>query len=684
MKTKQTTAEKQYSALIKKGIENPMQLHRWFPIRYIDNTKETGIGPELVGQHVSIVAILNKYQRRDFGGGKRGFYIVCYLTDRLSGLRFILTIFTGFEYLPLIQKSMGNYLFCSGVLNYSYEYNSYSLNCDKFSGKYLVTDNFDLYYNRITPVFGNIKGLNNEETFNLMGNNLVGLQEDDTIPKLVKERFDLIDINTALWNKNFPDSWNAYAAAEKRLLFDDLYYIAARFTLSSRGSDKTGIKIEKTDFTDALISSLPYELTVDQRKTYEKIKEQMLAGKRVSALVQGDVSCGKTITAILASFLAMENGYQAIIMAPTKILAGQHFDEISRYLEGTEYKPVLLSGGYLKKKDCEAIRTNKAHIIVGTSQVLSKTIEYNNIGMVVVDEEHKFGVEQRESIFKKAENINYIAMSATPIPRTLARAVYGNNTDIYEIHSMPGGRLPVKTYWSDDANNYQGLNYILNKGNQAYVICPAIDKEEDCKAMEGILSTSQAVEKYRRMFPDKVIEELNGKMSKAESDDVISRFKEGQINILVSTTIVEVGVNVPNATMIIIENAERFGLSQMHQLRGRVGRGKEQSYCALTTKDRENERIKALCSTNNGFEIAQIDLMELRKSGELFGNEQSGFNRYVEEIWMYEDFYKQLTEVTNVISKEELEKHIEKMIAADAPKMKPYRLFENNPELLVS
>ncbi len=672
------------TALLKKGIGNSMQLHRWFPIRYIDNQRETGLDPALVGQHVSIVAVLNSYQRKLFSNGRKGFYLVCKLTDRLSGIRFGITIFSGYEYAGFVEKNLNKYIFCSGILEYSESYNFYSLKCDIFSGKNMITDKFNLYYNRITPVFSSIKGINPDEVFNMIGNNLVNVQEEDTIPKLVKDRFGLMDINKALWNKNFPDSWENYAAAEKRLLFDDLYYVAARFTLSSRGADTSGIKISKTDFTDSIINSLPYHLTEDQEKTFEKIKSQMLSGKRISALVQGDVSCGKTITAILASFLAMENGYQAVIMAPTKILAGQHYEEIKRYLEGTEYNPVLLAGSYLKKKDCDAIKSGKINIIVGTSQVLSQTIEYNNIGMIVVDEEHKFGVEQREKILKKAENSNYIAMSATPIPRTLAKALYGDNTDIYEIHSMPGGRLPVKTYWANDELNYKGLSYILARNNQAYVICPAIEKSENCETMDGVITTSEAVQKYRNMFPQKVVEELNGKMSKTESDDIISRFKEGQIDILVSTTIVEVGVNVPNATMIIIENAERFGLSQMHQLRGRVGRGQEQSFCALTTKDMENERVKALCSTNNGFEIAQIDLMELRKSGDLFGNEQSGFNRYVEEIWMYEDFYKQLVEVTKVISKEELEKHIEKMIKADILKIKPYQLLEEHPKLIMA
>ncbi len=677
MRTRQPEVEKQYNALVKKGITNSMQLHRWYPIRYIDNHTETGIGQHLVDKHVSVVALLKDFKKKSFSG-RKGYYLVCHLTDRISGITFTLNIFSGFSYYNFILKNTGKYVFCSGTLEYSSIYNVFSLKCDMSSGQYMITDNFNMYYGRITPVFSKIKGLKPEETFNLMGNNLINKKEEETLPKLITEHFKLTDINTALWNMNFPESWEAYDSAQKRLLFDDLYYFSARFTLSSRGENNKGIKIEKTEFTDRLIESLPYKLTKDQEKTYEELKEKMLKGEKINALIQGDVSCGKTITAILASFLMMENGYQAVIMAPTKILASQHFEEVKKYLEDTDYKAILLSGGYLKKTDCNLIKDGGVNVIIGTSQILSDSIEYHNIGIVIIDEEHRFGVEQREKILKKSEGADYIAMSATPIPRSLASAIYGNNTDIYEIKSMPGGRLPVKTYRADEALVRKGLQYILDRNNQAYVICPAIDSGEEGSSMEGILSTGEAVIKYRNMFPDKVVEELNGKMTKIDADKVINGFKNGEIDILVSTTIVEVGVNVPNATMIIIENAERFGLSQMHQLRGRVGRGKEQSFCALVTDSQDNERIEALCLTNDGFKISELDLMELRKSGDVFGTDQSGFNRYTEEIWMYKDLYKKLTEVTAVISTEELEKHIDKMMKSDLPKIKPYYI----PELL--
>ncbi len=657
-------------AFNKKGIENSMQLHRWFPIRYIDNHQETGIVPQYVDAHVSVVAFLDSYKRKEYTNGKRGFYLVCKLRDRLTNTKFNVTIFNGYSYLPFIERNIYKPIFCSGILEYDNRY-GYSLKLDSASGEYMITDDFNFFYNRITPVFTKVAGIDPKEVRNIMGANLLYKKEVDTLPENIKEEMGLPDINEALWNMNYPESREALDIANKRLLVDDLFYMASRFTLQSRNYSDEGIKIEKTDFTDGIIKNLPYFLTEDQRKTFEKIKKKMLTGEKVTALVQGDVSCGKTITAILSAFLAVENGFQSVIMAPTKILAAQHYEEICRYLEGTGYEAVLLAGNYLTKKTVTEIKEGKINIIVGTSQVLSKAIEYNNIGMFIVDEEHKFGVEQREQITKASKNINYIAMSATPIPRTLAKSLYSSNTDIFEIHSMPGGRLPVKTFQADDRLKHNGICYALNNGNQVYVICPAIDNDlTDEEDTSDILSTKAALERYRAEFPGAIIEELNGKMSKKDADDVINRFKSGEINILISTTIVEVGVNVPNATLIVIENAERFGLAQMHQLRGRVGRGKVQSYCALVSKDKENRRIQTLCSTNDGFEIAMADLTQLRKSGDLFGNNQSGFNRYVEESFYYKEIYDYLVKKAEALPDNILQQHIDKMSEADTKKMK--------------
>ncbi|MCR4944740.1 MAG: DEAD/DEAH box helicase [Clostridium sp.] len=663
---KPTTIE----ALKKKGITNSAQLHRWFPLRYINNI-ETGIRPEYVGLHVSVCGYVQDVQKKLYSNGRKGFYLVCHLIDRISETRFTVTIFQGYTYYDTMMKYQNNYVVCSGILDYNDKF-GYSLKLDTYADKCMISNDFNLYYNQITPVFSKIKDVPTDDVFKMIGSTLLNQKEDETVPDYIRDKFGLMEINEALWNMNFPVSYEAYMAAKKRLLFDDLYYMASRFTLSAKEENENGIKTTKTDFTDSIIASLPYELTEDQRKVYEKIKEKMLAGEHVSALVQGDVSCGKTITAILAAFLAMENGFQAIIMAPTKILATQHFEEVSRYLEGTDYKAELLAGTYLTQKFIKGVKNGNVNIVIGTSQVLSDTIEYLNLGLFIVDEEHKFGVDQREKLTEKAKGIDYISMSATPIPRTLAKSMYSENTDIFEIHSMPGGRKPVKTFLANENLKYSGMAYALSNGHQAYVVCPAIDKDDENEKFADVMSTKEALERYRAAFPGYVIEELNGKMSKTESEDIISRFKAGEINVLVSTTIIEVGVNVPNATYIVIENAERFGLAQMHQLRGRVGRGSEQSYCALSTNDLENERLQVLCNTNDGFKIAEADLLHLRKSGDLFGSEQSGFNRYVEELWTYKDLYDSVVKTIKEYdtSKDILQKHIDKMIVSDMPKMK--------------
>ena len=447
--------------------------------------------------------------------------------------------------------------------------------------------------------------------------------------------------------------------ADKRLLIDDLFYFAACNEYNDRQnrSDYKLPKMTKEELCIDLLSNFEYSLTKDQNMVFEHIKIQMQDGKRVKALIQGDVGCGKTIVALLAMSLVVSNNFQAAIMAPTKILAEQHYNELCKLLPDYADKILLAAGKTITKKDKDKISKGVYQFLIGTQSLLSDSIEFNNLGLIVIDEEHKFGVLQREKLANKSKNVHCITMSATPIPRTLAAALYGSSTDIYSIKSMPAGRKPVYTVYDNGDNTAMYISAALQRNEQVYIVCPAIETEED--KMPGVLTVKEAELKYKKLFPQTQIATLNGKMSASETEEIIAKFKNNEIKILISTTVIEVGVNVPNATLIIIHNAERFGLAGMHQLRGRVGRGDKQS-CCLLVADEINPRIEALCKTTDGFEIAETDLA-LRKSGSIFGVEQSGFNVLTEEILNNNELYLQMREEAIKCSDQVLFDHIKKM-----------------------
>ena len=423
------------------------------------------------------------------------------------------------------------------------------------------------------------------------------------------------------------------------MVLDDMVYFQGQFELLSREAKTAGLKISSDTLSQKIISSLPYNLTNDQRKVFEEVKANLYEGKRIRALVQGDVSCGKTIVAFLCMSLVAGEGHQAVLIAPTKILADQHFAELSSLLKDTGEKAALIEAGKYTKKDLEDIKNGDIRFVVGTQALLSDKIEFKDLGLVVVDEEHKFGVEQRNTLRQKQEGTNSISMSATPIPRTLALSLLDENMSVYQIKQMPAGRKPVQTA-------------VCGSGK----ILPFV---------RNILETGQQV--YTKHFGDRyTVAKLTGETKKDESEKILNDFKDGKIDILVSTTVVEVGVNNPNATLMVIHNAERFGLSGLHQLRGRVGRGQLQSYCLLITdKNEDNERLSTLERTTDGFEIAEADMKYLRKTGNLFGEEQSGKNRYVEEMMANPTIFADAQAIVKKMTTEDLEKHIEKIEMAE-------------------
>ncbi|MCC7308905.1 MAG: ATP-dependent DNA helicase RecG [Acidobacteria bacterium] len=465
----------------------------------------------------------------------------------------------------------------------------------------------------------------------------------ESLPTETIKRHDLIPRPQALIDVHFPppevpvsDYDRFISPAQRRLIFDEFFWLSLALQLQrgTRKKEKKRAVIELSDaFLDRVKALLPFRLTEAQRRVIRSILDDMTSDQPMNRLLQGDVGSGKTIVAFLAMFAAMENGYQTALMAPTEILAEQHFRNAKRIFEGTGYKVSLLTGslGAAEKRNVSAtIASGESQMIVGTHAIIQEGIRFDDLALAVVDEQHRFGVLQRSMLRDLGLNPDVLVMTATPIPRSLAMTVYGD-LDVSIIDELPPGRTPVKTVVvGEDQRSgvYKGIEREIGLGRQAYIVYPLIEESEkvDLKA-----ATKMFEELRDKVFPRRNVGLLHGKMKSAEKDDIMRRFVSGELNILVSTTVIEVGVDVPNASLMVIEHAERFGLSQLHQLRGRVGRGAEQSYCVLLTGDKKTlvakQRLGIMEETSDGFRIAEKDL-EIRGQGELFGTRQSGVQQF--------------------------------------------------------
>ncbi len=647
---------RQINALAKKNVTDVLHLHRWFPLKYIDNTRETGAYREYDKRHVTVIGLMLEVELCKTSAGKS--YVKAKVRDQMSQEVVRVMIFgAGEPACKRIERWIGKYVLVSGTLQ---AHPIYGLS---IAGPEIFTP--DIQNNmKVIPVYSKVKGISAEKLSEIL-ESCEEYQEIDTVNPEILKLYQLKDINTAVRDVMSPESIRDMVEGKKRFVFDDLLYFAGHIQLNERHESKSGLVASSTALTESVIASLPYTLTNGQRNVYENVKAHMLKGERVKCLVQGDVSCGKTIVGFLSLIIAAENGHQAALIAPTKILAMQHYEKLTKLLASSDLRVALLTNSTTDKQTLKDIKEGVTDIVIGTHSVLSDKVEFKDLKMFIVDEEHKFGVQQRNKIEEKQNGIDYISMSATPIPRTLALTIYGNSTEVFSIKEKPGCRKPVKTFWDNGDNVTRHVKSILDIGQQIYAVCPMINEADDDSVMAGILSTTEAVNKYRRAFPDiadKIVE-LNGLNTAEETDDILSRFQNGDIKILVSTTVVEVGVDNPNATLMIIHNSERFGISQMHQLRGRVGRGSLQSYCMLVSKESPelNERIKTLIETDDGFEIAERDMLFMRKSGNLFGDEQSGRNKYIDEVMMYPELYDSIKQLVPQLSDAELQLHIDKI-----------------------
>lgn len=497
------------------------------------------------------------------------------------------------------------------------------------------------------PIYPLTEGLSSKQIDKLIKSAINDILPEiiDPIPDNIRIANSLPTLTFAIKNAHFPENSEALFKAQKRLAFDEMLYFGLGISMSAKQKSRgEGIRISPCSLAP-LTDQLPYELTGAQKSAINDVYKDMVIGvdgkiSPMARIIVGDVGCGKTICATASAYIVAKSGYQTALMVPTEILARQHYEELSRTLGNLGIKVELLLGSTTQKEKSRiksALAEGNIDVIVGTHALLTDNVEFSRLALVITDEQHRFGVKQRAMLKEKSEEAHMLVMSATPIPRTLALTMYGD-LDISRITEMPSGRQRVDTFVVDESYRHR-LNDFISKqvslGGQCYIVCPAIEKQDDegyiCDhstgevISEGALNLKTAVDlcqELQKALPSITFEVLHGRMKSAEKDAVMSRFASGETKVLVSTTVIEVGVNVPNACLMIIENAERFGLSQLHQLRGRVGRGKRKSYCVLVSdinSPRSKERLEVMRTTYNGFEIAEKDLM-LRGPGDFFSS----------------------------------------------------------------
>lgn len=494
-------------------------------------------------------------------------------------------------------------------------------------------ESYDEKLHTLQPLYPLTAGLTNNTILKAMKQSIQYLDlSQDFLPNDIRLSYHLAEYNYAMQGIHFPENKEQYFFSRERLVFDEflLFILSLRQTREKTEKASNSFTIKKKEVLDRFLEALPYELTNAQKKVWNEIQREMCGVSVMSRLVQGDVGSGKTIIAVLALMLAGLNGYQGAMMAPTEVLAKQHFESINDLMEQYQIplQLELLTGSMTAKEKrlaCERIEKGEVQIIIGTHALIQEKVNYHDLALVVTDEQHRFGVRQRESFAKKGVIPHILVMSATPIPRTLAIILYGE-LDISVIDELPANRLPIKNCVVDTSYRptaYQFLKKQIAEGRQCYIICPMVEESE---AMEAENVTDYAQNLQIQMGDHIRISALHGKMKQKQKDEIMEAFSKNEIQILVSTTVIEVGINVPNATVMMVENAERFGLAQLHQLRGRVGRGIYQSYCIFVSGSKAKEtkkRLEILHKSNDGFYIANEDL-KLRGPGDLFGIRQSG------------------------------------------------------------
>lgn len=624
--------EKKQKKLNDNGVVSDYDLCHLFPYKFYNFTKEVSLTPE-INEHFGLFkGKITSVQtvRGQFKGGKMVSPGKVKMQLENDTEKLYVTYMGNYNLGERLKKFIGSELYVGGKITL-------------FNDKYycmlnpvLTTfDERDLGIKRVYPKYS---GISEEYLDTLIHEVIESKNIVETLPIDVLSSTKVMKKEDSIKMIHDPVSIEALQKAIKRQIFEDLLYFACSLEKENQQkSDTSEFIITNNSFYKKICDSLEFDLTADQKSTVEDMMKNASKGKRINALVQGDVGCGKSIVAFLLMLSMAENGYQAALMAPTLILAEQHYKELSSYASLVE-KRVAFLGGKIKAKERKQllndIAEGKYDLVVGTHSLISDSVNFHKLGMVIIDEEHRFGVKQRVALIEKAKNgVHTIKFSATPIPRSLAENIFSDN-DIYEIKTMPAGRKGIQTsIVSTDKEAIEIVRREIQNGSQAYVVCPLIETEDD-----KTTSSVNAVSKLYAKELNVPVATVTGKMSKEAVSENLKKFKEGEIKVLIATTVVEVGVNVPNATVMVIEDAYNFGLAGLHQLRGRVGRGNKAGYCILNS-DRDSERLKVMCETTDGFKIAEEDL-KLRGAGNLLGEEQSGKNRFLEEALMYPNMFK--------------------------------------------
>ena len=635
---KEIAGTRAYNILKKRKMETVEDVCQLFPSKYYDFSFINPLNTSRLDKNYAFVCKLVSYELKK----QSSIYIVrCTLQDIYTQNELCVSWFGTTEMYNVLKKDYrpGDTCFIGGKLKASNKKNLFFMSNPIIFKKYDGESDCHIY-----TAYEKIRGISESNFERIINDCLEHATIPDKVPRELLHKYNLIPKDEAIREMHKPSSVEQIKRAKYRLNMDDLLYFALQLEEKNRNLPAGSVYgIHSLATTMKIIENLPFQITKDQKSAYEELVNRIRSGKRLNALIQGDVGCGKTILAFLLMFVMADNGFQSVLLAPTQVLASQHYNELKEMAAPYDIDVVYIANG-LKKKEREAIlksiEDGSALMIVGTHSVLSKEVKFHDLGLSITDEEHRFGVLQREEITTKAKaGMHTVTMSATPIPRSLSDVLL-STTEVFNIQSMPNGRKPIQTAICASQNTiFQFIKKEIEKGHQAYVVCPLIEDKQG--AMEGILSVEQTYAEYTDAFGKGAVAVLNGKMKEDETENVIQSFKNGEIKILVSTTVVEVGVNVPNATVIVINNAERFGLASLHQLRGRVGRGNSPGYCILNSVHKDNKRLIALCKYKNGFQIAEADYA-LRGSGNILGTEQSGSNYYVELSMRYPDLFSEL------------------------------------------
>lgn len=624
---------KKAAALAGVGVETIGDLFYYFPRKYLDRSSVVPIGKLQDGQEATVFAQIKNMGIKK--GRRNRFYLV--LADDTGYLTCVW--FSRLFYWDKLFKA-GEWLAVSGKITL-------------FGGPQLVHPEFDrisesgggelLNTGKIIPLYPSGEalarvGLDSRGFRRLLHR---ALQEyrisiPEILPQEIRDRHHLLPLPEALYAVHFPADYDLLEKARHRLAFDEFFFVELLIAHRKKKDTEAvnGISFTRVgEQVRTLVEQLPFELTAGQKRVLHEIRADMKSDKPMNRLLQGDVGSGKTVVAMIAILIAVENDYQAVLMAPTEILAEQHYLTLRQSLESVGVRTVLLIGGQTKRVREEIlaeIETSAAQVVVGTHALIQENVRYRRLGLVIIDEQHRFGVMQRALLREKGMNPDVLVMTATPIPRTLSLTLYGD-LDVSILDELPGGRKPIKTAWRSSSKRAAVYSFVrkqVMEGSQAFIVFPLVEESEK-------LDLKAAVDSYEIMqktfFSQQKLGLLHGRMKCDEKEQVMRAFKRGDLSILVSTTVIEVGVDVPNATVMVIEHAERFGLTQLHQLRGRVGRGSQQSYCILIAygqlNDEARKRLDTMAATTDGFEIAQVDL-ELRGPGEFFGVRQHGFPQF--------------------------------------------------------